>query len=488
MAAKLLLTVLSGPIRGKVFEFNRHDTFLFGRGTGCHAELPNDPKVSRHHFLLEVNPPKATVRDLGSLNGTYVNGVQYGGRKPTDPCSPMSPSRPSQVRIENGDRITVGKTTILVQIETPESQWDPDYVMPLGCKLSDPNKPPPLPGGTASFLPQNPPKVAPEPPKVAQEVAESPAAGGAARVDGSPQMPESSEIGRSSDAANEADDSSRDNPPVEIDGYRLGKRLGEGGMGAVYAAVRVQDEFPVAIKVMVPKIAATERARLRFLREIDILRDLSHPNIVTLLESGVAGKAFYFVVEFCNGGSLADLADRCGGRVPVDVLKPIIMQTLAGLDHAHQRGLIHRDLKPHNILLHQHGAGWVAKLGDFGIAKQFEQAGFSGMTLTGTFGGTFDFMPREQVTNFKGSKPVSDVWSIAATFYRVITGASPRLCPKDRDPMEVVLCEPSVPIRHRDPGVPPVIAAILDKALAVEPRDRFQNAGEMLKALTDMGA
>jgi serine/threonine protein kinase len=487
MAAKLLLTVLSGPIQGKVFEFKQHDTFIFGRGTGCHAQFPNDPKVSRHHFLLEVNPPKAIIRDLGSLNGTRVNGVRYGGRKQTK----AHPPRPAQVRIENGDKITVGNTTILVQVETRVRDWDPDYVMPLGCKpLSErgPSKPPPLPGQTQPFIRQHPPKVAQDRPGVAQKLVELPAAGGAVRADDPPQTPESDEDGRNRDAADEAADNSQDTLPIEIEGYRLGKRLGEGGMGAVYAAVRVQDEFPVAVKVMVPKIAATERARLRFLREIDTLRELSHPNIVSLLDSGVANKAYFFVVEFCNGGNLADLADRRGGKVPLEVLNPIIMQTLTGLEYAHQQGLIHRDLKPQNILLHQHGAGWVAKLGDFGIAKHFEQAGFSGMTLTGTFGGTFDFMPREQVTNFKGFRPVSDVWSIAATFYRALTGVSPRNCPKERDPMEVVLCEASVPIRHRDPGVPPAIAAILDKALALEPRDRFQDAGEMLTALNEMSS
>ena len=81
MSAKVVLQVISGPIQGKVFEFETHDAFLFGRGKECHAKLPKDGYVSRHHFLLEVNPPQATIRDLRSLNGTHVNGVRYGGRK-----------------------------------------------------------------------------------------------------------------------------------------------------------------------------------------------------------------------------------------------------------------------------------------------------------------------------------------------------------------------------------------------------------------------
>ena len=100
------------------------------------------------------------------------------------------------------------------------------------------------------------------------------------------------------------------------------------------------------------------------------------------------------------------------GAVPLTVLASIILQSLKGLAHAHQHGFVHRDIKPANILLHQQQRGWAAKMGDFGLAKQFERAGFSGMTLTGAFGGTYDYMPREQLTNFKNTLPVSDVWSL----------------------------------------------------------------------------
>jgi serine/threonine protein kinase len=219
------------------------------------------------------------------------------------------------------------------------------------------------------------------------------------------------------------------------------------------------------------------------LREVEVIRDLSHPNIATLIESGVVGDALYFVLDYCNGGSLADLASRRAGKLSLQAFLPLMLQCLAGLDYAHRRGFIHRDLKPANVLLHQQGAAWVAKLADFGLAKQFDLAGLSGMTLTGAIGGTYDFMPREQLTDFKNVKPVSDVWSLGATFYWMLTGVGPRKDPKGRDPLEVVLREKAVPIRRRDPSVPLALAAVLDKSLAFDAHDRFENASQMYKAM-----
>ena len=272
---------------------------------------------------------------------------------------------------------------------------------------------------------------------------------------------------------------------IEVEGYELGEILGQGSAGVVYKAVRKLDQFPVAVKVMLAKVAVRDKARQRFLREIDAIRELSDANIVALIASGAVENAFYFVSEYCNGGSLSELTCRQGGRVPLQVLAPIILQSLKGLAFAHKRGFVHRDIKPANILLHQQQRGWAAKLSDFGLAKQFEQAGFSGMTLTGAVGGTYDYMPREQLTDFKNTLPVSDVWSLGATFYRVLTGACPRPCPEGRDPMEVVLRDEHVPVRQRDPSLPPALARVIDKSLAIHAADRYQDGGEMYHALKE---
>jgi serine/threonine protein kinase len=272
-------------------------------------------------------------------------------------------------------------------------------------------------------------------------------------------------------------------PAPEIEGYEIVRQLGIGGYGAVYLARRKKNSQLVAVKVMLARVAVQETSRKAFLHEMGILKSLRHPNIVSLLEHGAIGSAFYFIMEYCDAGDVADLIGRRGGRVGLAEATAIMLQALDGLAYAHAKGIVHRDLKPGNLLLAGNRANRVAKVSDFGLAKNFEQAGLSGMTLTGHFAGTPLFMPREQVLNFKRVKPVSDVWSIAATFYYMLTGAPPRETPKGVDPLAAVLGGVSIPIRDRDHSIPKPLAVVIDRALAVDHKKRFQNATEFRDAL-----
>ena len=160
-----------------------------------------------------------------------------------------------------------------------------------------------------------------------------------------------------------------------------------------------------------------------------------------------------------------------------------MLQVLRGLEHAHGMNVVHRDLKPENILLNQSSQGWIAKVSDFGLSKNFQKAGFSGMTATGSYSGTYPYMPREQLTNFKYIQPVSDIWSIGATFYKLLCGQLPREFSPGKDPMEVILHGPIVPLRERKSQIPEQVARVIDRAVAKETKDRFQTAAEMRQAL-----
>src|SRR5262249_5084424 len=258
--------------------------------------------------------------------------------------------------------------------------------------------------------------------------------------------------------------------------------LGEGGMGAVYLARR-RDGTTVALKMLLSRVAVDESSRKMFQREIEVSRSLVHPNIVTLFDQGSSGSIFYFAMEFCPGGSLSDLMKIRGKIAPAEA-GPIMLQALAGLAYAHEQGFVHRDLKPANILLTSQNDG-IAKVSDFGLAKSFQKAGFSGMTATGAIAGTFVFMPREQLTNFKYFRPVSDVWSIGATFYTMLTGHSPRNFYKLKDHVEVILRGGIVPILERDSSIPKKIADVIDRAVSEDTKDRYQNAAEFREALAE---
>ena len=455
MSNTVSFRVTAGPMKGKAFDFAEHDTFLFGRAEECHCRLPDDGQVSRRHFIVEVNPPDARIKDFGSLNGTHVNGKKIGSRAKGETPEQGQQRKYPEVDLKDGDTLKAGQTEFAVKIVCAAGKGallcsrcgkdvqaevggrrDGDYIC-LACRQSlqiDPA------AALLEMLAKDDAKKAGATPKAKGEA-------------------------------------------PSVGGYRIGRRLGIGGFGAVYLAEREADGHPVAIKVMLSRVAVDEKARLQFAQEVKLLEKLRHGNIVSLISSGSAGGAFYFVMEYCAGGSLADYAAARGGKLSVKAALPILRQALEGLAYAHAQGVMHRDLKPANILLAGKPENPIAKISDLGFAKNFDKAGFSGMTVTGAYAGTPVFMPKEQLTNFKYVKPVTDVWSFGSTAYAVLTGRPPRDFPRGADPMEVILRGEIVPIRTRDPQVPAALAEVIDKAIRLNPKDRYQDAAEMLAEL-----
>jgi eukaryotic-like serine/threonine-protein kinase len=492
MPGKITLQVVEGPLKGQVFDFQDHDTFIFGRHPDCHAKLSdNDTTASRHHFLLEVNPPDARIRDLGSLNGTYVNDRKFGGREEWESPEQGAVKLFPEVDMKDGDRIRVGETVLLVAVDLPSAcrccntpipeafrshcQRDVSgFICPqcveqqktILAPSDKPDRPRCMQCGKDVSLEMGARRSGDYICEACRQVMQSnPVQGLAAALIGKYQKVIAIAPGTG-----------------EIPGYRVREMLGQGGMGAVYLATRERDGASVAIKIMLSKVAVDEQSREAFHREITMTKRLRHPNIVELYEQGSAGAGFYFVMEYCPGGCLDSLRRERGGSLALGEALPIILQALEGLAYAHGQGIVHRDIKPQNILLTSKTGG-LAKIADMGLAKNFEKAGFSGMTLTGSAGGTPLFMPKEQVVNFKYVNPASDVWSMAATLYALLTGSSPYQINRGDAPLEAVLKGRVVPIRDRDEGIPPRLAEVIDRALAVEVGARYQGAGQFLEAL-----
>ncbi len=450
MGGKVSLVVTAGPIRGQRFDFTEHDTFLFGRAPDCHARLAsNDAAASRHHFLLEVNPPRACLRDLGSLNGTNVNGVRHGGRRPDESPEEGADRGGAELDLKDGDEIRVGATYMKVTIEGPAAcsecrrpiadeerekcEWVNGTWLCEACRR-----------GTVTHGPGPTDRPGPT----------APAAAGTA----------TDELGEGS----------------VIGDYEIERLLGRGGMGAVYLARVRNGGAHIALKLMLPQAQVDESAQEIFLREIDVTRALRHPNIVALHDFGKHEGSFFFALEYCAGGSADELVRRRGAPLGLPTVLRLASDALEGLAAAHEAGFVHRDIKPDNVLLAKDG---TAKLADFGLAKSFQQAGLSGMTATGTVAGTFYFMPREQLTNFRQTRPVSDVWSMAATIYFLLTVEYARDFKSKPDPLAVILRGGVVPIRDRDPFLPDDLANVIDRALMDDPKERYPDAGEFVAAL-----
>lgn len=493
MSGKVKLETMEGPMKGKTFLFEEHDTFIFGRSpiADGHAYLPDDLQVSRHHFILEVNPPDARIRDLGSRNGTYVNGVKYGGREEGETPEEGRKRAYPEVNLKNGDRIQVGQTTILLQVEIPAVCCE------CNCEIPDADRDKcSWIGGTFICVPckaklaaSMQPAKKPEPVRcqkcnkdVSSEVGQGQRGSYICevcrkKVDIDPARLLFEILRQAGIQAGGAD-------APQIVGYEIEKEIDRGGFGAVYLARRKKDGQRAAVKVMLADVAVNEKARSDFSREMDVCYNLRHRNIVEYVDRGSAGPTFYFIMEFCDGGDAAGLMKRSGGRIPLAQAAPIMLQTLDGLAFAHEKGIIHRDLKPKNILLCGSGASLTAKVSDFGLAKKFQDAGLTKSgTVTGAAAGTPFFMPREQVTNFKYVKPPTDVWSIAATFYNMLTGLYPHNFRPKQDNIAEILNGKIVSIRQRDSNIPAELAGVIDRALSNDVKARYQDAGEMLKAL-----
>jgi serine/threonine protein kinase len=258
---------------------------------------------------------------------------------------------------------------------------------------------------------------------------------------------------------------------LNIPGYKIQAHVGSGGMAAVFRAMQTSLQRQVALKVL--KNTESKEWTERFLNEGRILASLSHRNIITVHDIGIHAGHIYFSMEYLNGGDLKLRIEA--GMNPKEAL--VILTTIGeALEIAHKKGVIHRDIKPGNVLFRQDGTPVLA---DFGIAKDFERK--TDVTVDGTVIGTPDYLAPEQAK----IEPVdgrTDVYGLGIIFYEMLTGDKPF---QGESPVHVVFKHLNEPI----PQLPDAIAMyqpLLEKMTAKEPGDRFAGAAEMLAAVTEM--
>ena len=473
------LEVTEGPRRGRIFSIDPGESFVVGRSRFAQCPIPEDHVLSRDHFLIEVADQRCVLRDLGSTNGTFVNAA-----------------RVTQAELKTGDVIAAGSSRFTlnwVHADLPE-ETTPTTALPDQSELASCQATGAFPisrasgGHEASSRTGDPDPIEP---RVRCLSCGRHAPDGLDVANGSRGQSDLS--GNESIAwLCEACRGKAAECPQPIPGYTLIRQLGRGGMGVVHLARHEPTGQAVALKLIVPEVAAARSAVDRFSREVSVLRKLKHPHIVELFEHGVSRGRIWFAMEYVAGPNLDELTRRHSGPYPVGRACRVALQVLRALDHAHALGIVHRDVKPENILIgpgpegmDRHRAPRVAKLSDFGLAKSYRGLGLSGgLTFSGELRGTLPFLPPEQVTDFRSVLPSGDLYALAATLYHLLAGRPPRELPEDGgELMRALLEEPPIPLRRFRPDAPEGLEEILRISLARDPADRFPTARAFRHAL-----
>src|SRR5437588_5643873 len=258
-----------------------------------------------------------------------------------------------------------------------------------------------------------------------------------------------------------------------VGGYRIDELIGRGGMGLVYRATNVALHRIYALKVLSPELAEDQQFRERFKREMRIAASLHHPNIVGIYYAGEHEGMLFFVMDFVTGTDLREILLKHGAIEPnraVDLLE----QFASALDAAHRRGLVHRDVKPANIMITVKDGEEHAYLTDFGLAKKFDTA--SGLTAKGLMVGTVDYMAPEQITG-NHTDARTDIYALGCVCYQMLTGK----VPYERDNSVATLFahvhEPPPPLAGEVSESHPAFVPVLEKAMAKDSSDRYFSAG-----------
>ncbi len=474
----------SGPSSRHVFEADR--SLVVGKATDCGLKI--DAKgVSRKHCQLEATRQGWTIIDLGSTNGIIVNGKAFAGTS--------LPAMTQPIPLCDGDEIGIGEAVLRMHIETEREEHTEILVPQRFANDGGAHTEVLIPGRSLHEIRDNKPAArgndSAKTPRSTQQTSTNPMNRPKTVLVSPPKEAKPTQAQSSDRLLGKAgsDDGSLPSPfafkvPGDFRKYRLEKRVGVGGMGEVFLAKELA--FPSqewAIKFLKPQADFSEMDRARFLREMEIAMNMQNMALIRCVDCGDEDGQLFIVMDYCNGGNLHELLKR-SGKLTVRRALRLMNRLLAGVDFAHVLGIVHRDLKPSNILLHKDAAGkYAPKISDFGLAKSYMQAGESGMTVNGSVGGSWAYMPKEQLTNFRFVSPQSDVWSLGAILYECLTLKLPRPMEKGCDPIRTILESKIVPIQEIASDLHPELTKFVMKCLARETEDRFMDAGAMRNAL-----
>jgi pSer/pThr/pTyr-binding forkhead associated (FHA) protein/tRNA A-37 threonylcarbamoyl transferase component Bud32 len=450
---QLLVTI--GKDKGRRLTLG--DEFVIGRAVSGEGRLGDDPELSRRHARLARDANgKLTIEDLGSANGTFVNGV---------------PVRERQV-LNVGDSVRVGRTTLeLTDLRRPSpaaaAPPSPAPVAPPSPAPVAPSAPPPAASQPPppAAPPSEPPEVSPSPPPAAPPSAPipspPPSPPPAARPSPTPPPPP-----RSPDAL-----------PLGtvFAGCRVEEVIGQGDMGVVYRAEELALQRRVALKLILPEHSQDDRFRERFRRESRVAASIDHPNVIPILEAGDEDGVLFISMRLVEGTDLRALIAAEGRVAPLRAAR-IVRQVGAALDAAHARGLVHRDVKPANVLLARADHVYLS---DFGLAKREEEVG--GLTRQGSIVARAEYVAPEQIIEDRVDA-LTDVYALGCLLYEALTGEAPfEGWTEGPAIMAHVNAPPPSPLERR-PDLPPQLDEVVRRAMAKQPGERYPSAGDLGQA------
>jgi len=264
-------------------------------------------------------------------------------------------------------------------------------------------------------------------------------------------------------------------PGSQLAGYRITGALGQGGMGTVYAAEHAILGRRAALKTLLPALSGDGDFRERFIAESQMVAALDHPSIIPIYDAGEVDGVVYIAMRYVSGGDLSGLIED--GQLEPERAISILEQVAGALDAAHASELVHRDVKPANVLIEADGGR--VYLTDFGIAKR---AGTRGLTRTGFFVGTLDYAAPEQIRG-EAVGPPADVYAFGCLLFESLTGKKPFDRETDVAVMHAQLHDPAPPVTDFRPDLPDAINGVVDRALAKDKADRYQGCRELIEAV-----
>ena len=276
-------------------------------------------------------------------------------------------------------------------------------------------------------------------------------------------------------------------PGTEIAGYRIESLIGRGGMAVVYRAEDLRLGRKVALKLLTPQLVDNEQFRQRFIKESRLAASLDHPNIVPIYEAGEAEGQLFIAMRYVIGDDLKGLLAKEGGQLPGDRTLRLFTQIGDALDSAHHAGLVHRDVKPGNILVAggrdhtHHGSGDHVYLTDFGLTKRTSELS-GGLTGTGHFLGTVDYVAPEQIQG-RPVGPATDIYALGCVLYECLTGQLPFRRDDDAALLWAHLVEAPPPVTGIRPDLPGEVNAVISRAMAKDPADRYATSEELMHEL-----